>query len=341
MATNKNARLRYEALDKCLSNFSRRYYIEDLQKACCDFLSKELSMTTTVSQRQIYVDLKEMELSPSMQAPIVAYQDGQRKYYRYSKEGFSIVDLTDDELLGLDATVNMLSSFRGMPQFDWMTDIIRKLKKKYKVSENQRNILSFDSNVDLRGIDRFKELFNFIINEQPIKITYEPFGKPAFDAEIHPYYLKQYNNRWFILGYNPEYKDISVFALDRIKKVDSLNIDFIQDTIIEDPFDYFFDVIGTTIPNHGEVERVVLKFSPKRYQYVLAKPIHHTQKTDDNTLTATIEVIPNKELEAIILGFGKDVEVLEPEHLRNEIIEIMKESCKKYGLLKNDCKSPQ
>lgn len=341
MATNKNARLRYEALDKCLSNFSRRYYIEDLQKACCDFLTKELSIDTSVSRRQIYADLKEMELSPSMQAPIVAIQDGQRKYYRYSQEGFSIVDLTDDELLGLETTVNMLASFRGMPQFDWMTDIIRKLKKKYKVSENQRNILSFDSNVDLRGIDRFKELFNFIINERPIKITYEPFGKPTFDAEIHPYYLKQYNNRWFILGYNPEYKDISVFALDRIKKVESLNVDFIQDTLIEDPFDYFFDVIGTTIPNHGEVEKVVLKFSPKRYQYVLAKPIHHTQKSDDNTLTVTIDVIPNKELEAIILGFGKDVEVLEPEHLRNEIVEIMKESCNNYGLLKNDCKSPE
>lgn len=339
MATNKNARLRYEALDKCLSNFSRRYYIEDLQKACCDFLTKELSIDTSVSRRQIYADLKEMELSPSMQAPIVAIQDGQRKYYRYSQEGFSIVDLTDDELLGLETTVNMLASFRGMPQFDWMIDIIRKLKKKYKVSENQRNILSFDSNVDLRGIDRFKELFNFIINEQPIKVTYEPFGKPDFDAEIHPYYLKQYNNRWFILGYNPEYKDISVFALDRIKKVESLNVDFIQDTLIEDPFDYFFDVIGTTIPNHGEVEKVVLKFSPKRYQYVSAKPIHHTQKSDNDTLTVTIDVIPNKELEAIILGFGKDVEVLEPEHLRNEIIEIMKESCNNYGLLKNDCKS--
>ena len=339
MATNKNARLRYEALDKCLSNFSRRYYIEDLQKACCDFLTKELSIDTSVSRRQIYADLKEMELSPSMQAPIVAIQDGQRKYYRYSQEGFSIVDLTDDELLGLETTVNMLASFRGMPQFDWMIDIIRKLKKKYKVSENQRNILSFDSNVDLRGIDRFKELFNFIINEQPIKVTYEPFGKPAFDAEIHPYYLKQYNNRWFILGYNPEYKDISVFALDRIKKVESLNVVFIQDTLIEDPFDYFFDVIGTTIPNHGEVEKVVLKFSPKRYQYVSAKPIHHTQKSDNDTLTVTIDVIPNKELEAIILGFGKDVEVLEPEHLRNEIIEIMKESCNNYGLLKNDCKS--
>lgn len=340
MATNKNARLRYEALDKCLSNFSRKYYIEDLQKACCDYLTKELSIYTTVSKRQVYSDLKEMEASPSMQAPIKAYQDGQRKYYRYSREGFSIVDLTDEELMGLESTVNMLASFRGMPQFDWMTDIIRKLKKKYKVSETQRNILSFDSNVDLRGIERFKELFNYIINEQPIKITYEPFGKVQFEAEIHPYFLKQYNNRWFILGYNPEYKDISVFALDRIKDIKSLNVIFITDSIIEDPFDYFFDVIGITIPKDKNVENIVLKFTPKRYQYVSAKPIHHTQKNDDFSHIITIQVIPNKELEAIILGFGNDVEVLEPEHLRNNIIGIMKASCKNYGLLKNGCKSP-
>lgn len=339
MATNKNARLRYEALDKCLSNFSRKYYIEDLQKACCDYLTKELSIFTTVSTRQIYADMKEMEISPSMQAPIEAYQDGQRKYYRYSKEGFSIVDLTDDELLSLEATVNMLASFRGMPHFDWMNDIICKLKKKYKVSRTQKNILSFDSNVDLRGIDRFKELLNYILNQQPIMVIYEPFGKESFNALIHPYFLKQYNNRWFILGYNQEYKDISVFALDRIKHVESKNIPFIPDSLIEDPFDYFFDVIGTTIPNHGEVEKVVLKFSPMRFQYVSAKPIHHTQKIDDINHTITIYVKPNKELEAIILNFGKDVEVLEPEHLRNEIIEILIENCKKYGLLKNDFKS--
>lgn len=339
MATNKNARLRYEALDKCLSNFSRKFYIEDLQKACCDYLTKELSTDITVSKRQVYTDLKEMEISPSMHAPIKAYQDGQRKFYRYSQEGFSIVDLTDDELTGLEATLNMLSSFRGMPQFDWMADIISKLKKKYKVSESQKNILSFDSNVDLRGIDRFKELFNYIVNEQPIRIVYEPFCKEPFDAEIHPYFLKQYNNRWFLLGFNPEYKDISVFPLDRIKKVESINVKFIADTIIENPFDYFFDVIGTTIPNDGEVESIVLKFTPKRYQYVSAKPVHHTQKNDDINQTITIEVIPNKELESIILSFGKDVQVLEPEHLRNEIIEIMKESCENYGLLKNGCKS--
>ena len=111
LATNKNARLRYEALDKCLSNFSRKFYIEDLQKACCDYLSEGPCTDTTVSKRQIYADLKEMEISPSMHAPIKAYQDGQRKYYRYSQEGFSIVDLTDDELTGLEAPVTCCLRF--------------------------------------------------------------------------------------------------------------------------------------------------------------------------------------------------------------------------------------
>lgn len=116
LATNKNARLRYEALDKCLSNFSRKFYIEDLQQAVCQFLKDQLSEEITVSVRQIYQDLKEMEINPVMNAPIKAYKDGsRRKYYRYSEPDFSIVDLTDDELTQLETTVRMLASFRGMP----------------------------------------------------------------------------------------------------------------------------------------------------------------------------------------------------------------------------------
>ena len=38
MATNKNAQIRYQALDRCLSNWSRRYYIDDLVEACNEAL---------------------------------------------------------------------------------------------------------------------------------------------------------------------------------------------------------------------------------------------------------------------------------------------------------------
>lgn len=339
MATTKNARLRYEALDKCFSNFSRKFYIEDLQKAVCDYLFEQLSEERTISKRQIYADIEEMKTSPNMSAPIEAYWDGQRRFYRYSKRGFSIVDLTDDELTELETTVRMLSSFRGMPQFDWMADIINKLKKKYKVKSTDKIILSFDSNVDLQGIERFKELFGYIVNEQPIRITYTPFNKPTYNVVVHPYYLKQYNNRWYLLGYSTKFDRVSVLPLDRINLVCAEKIDFIPDKIIEDPDDYFYDVIGITIPKDICPEVVKLRFSEHRYPYIKGKPIHPSQQSDDDERIISIKVIPNRELTATILGFGNDVEVLEPKSLRAEITSIFEECYNKYGLLKIDCTS--
>lgn len=343
MATNKDPWLRYLALDKCLSNFSRKFYIEDLRKAVCDFMSREKSAEVTVSKRQIYDDLFQMRTSPELKAPIEAYPDGQRKYYRYTDPGFSIVDLTDEELSSLEATVNMLASFRGMPQFDWMTRIIDKLKKKYKVAYSTRNILSFDSNIDLQGIERFQELFGYVNNEQPIIIDYAPFGEKPTPITVHPYCLKQYNNRWYLLGLVDEkkYHDISVFALDRISNVTTSPEKFIPDSIMGDPEDYFYDVIGITINRKATKEEVVLRFSENRYAFVTSKPIHPSQIKNDQERTITINVIPNRELTATILGFGKDVEVLEPQSLRQEIASIFEECCKNYGLVKNGCTSPQ
>ncbi len=343
MATNKDPWLRYLALDKCLSNFSRKFYIEDLQNAVCDYLTREKSVETTVSRRQIYDDLSQMRTSPELCAPIESYWEGQRKYYRYSEPGFSIVDLTDEELSSLEATVNMLASFRGMPQFDWMSRIIDKLKKKYKVSHSFRNILSFDSNIDLQGIERFQKLFGYVLNEQPIVIEYAPFGKSPISATVHPYFLKQYNNRWYLIGLvsKEKYHDVSVFSLDRITGVEASKEIFIPDTIMGDPADYFYDVIGMTINKEAKKEKVVMRFAPNRYSFVTSKPIHPSQTKNDQERTITINVIPNRELTATILGFGKDVEVLEPLSLRQEIASIFEECCKNYGLMKNDCTSRQ
>ena len=344
LATNKNARLRYEALDKCLSNFSRKFYIEDLQQAVCQFLKDQLSEEITVSVRQIYQDLKEMEINPVMNAPIKAYKDGsRRKYYRYSEPGFSIVDLTDDELTQLETTVRMLASFRGMPQFDWMADIINKLKKKYKVKGSEKTVISFDSNIDLVGIDLFRELFSFIVKEQPVKLTYQPYEQAEDPCVFHPYFLKQYNNRWYLLGYNEKYKDISIYAIDRIKYVEPCDkdIQFIPDSIIGDPMDYFYDIIGITIPKEAKIEKVVLRFSPKRFRYVVSKPLHNSQTHNHAEHTVTLKIMPNRELTQTILSFGKDVEILEPQHLREEIASIYKEAFEKNSVLKFGCKTEQ
>ena len=119
-----------------------------------------------------------------------------------------------------------------------------------------------------------------------------------------------------------------------------MKIPFIPDTVIQDPEDYFYDVLGVTIPKNENLVKVILRFTAHRYPYIKAKPIHPSQINNDKERITTLNIKPNRELIATILGFGKDVEVLAPQSLREEIMSILEECCKNYRLLKDDCKSP-
>ena len=149
---------------------------------------------------------------------------------------------------------------------------------------------------------------------------------------IHPYYLKQYNNRWFLFGKNPEYEGIRNLALDRIEdEITETNTDYILNT--EYNFDeYFEDIIGVTKSGGKQIEKVKLWFSPAQAPYIHTKPLHGTQKEkwDESGLTLTVEVIPNVELEQLILRYGENCQVLEPKQLRTRIQERLNEAAQNY-----------
>ena len=121
MATNKHAVIRYQALDRCFSNFARRFYIEDLIEACnnaiYDFTGKE----DGIERRQLFDDIKFMESEAGYSIELDKVKDGKKKYYRYSDKNFSInkqpLSLTEAEQL--KDTIMMLNRFKGLPQFDW------------------------------------------------------------------------------------------------------------------------------------------------------------------------------------------------------------------------------
>ena len=93
MATNKNAQIRYQALDRCLGNWSRRYYIDDLVEACNEALylyNGESKKGDGVKKRQVQEDLKFMESEEGYRMMIDAIYDGHKKYYRYHHRNDSI-----------------------------------------------------------------------------------------------------------------------------------------------------------------------------------------------------------------------------------------------------------
>lgn len=339
MAGNKHALTRYRALDACFSNWMRKYYIEDLIDRCDEALAERYpSGDVGISRRTLFDDLNDLgELVAEYGVEILRLNDGRRKFYRYNKAGFSLFTkgFTEEELHALKYNIQMLQRFKGLPTFEWMTSLVDKLESKVSSRPSSSGILSFEDNSDYSGIEWLKDCFDAIINRQPIRVDYRTFADKEYQWIIHPYYIKQYNSRWFLIGHNSEFNRLSNVPLDRIDNIEPIHIEYVPNTSID--FESYFDnVIGVTLSSEP-VQTVKLRFTAKRLQYVLTKPIHKTQKcSDTDSGIVTLNLIPNKELESLLLSFGPDVEVLEPGFLRTRIRDQLRFTYEQYKYIKAD-----
>lgn len=336
MPTNKNAQLRYQILDRCFSDFHHKYTIDDLIEKVNEALYDLCG--TQISIRQIREDIKYMRDRVTYNAPIEAYPfDGRKSYYRYSDPTFSIFnnELSTEEVASLRSAIDILSRFRGVPSNAWLENVISSLEYRFGIMPNTENIVSFDQNELLKGTEFLGELIDSAMNHQPLNMLYRTFsGKEEYHI-IHPYHLKEYNNRWFLFGLETTEQGsrIANRALDRIVKFSRVNVPFIPNKDID--FDeYFKDVIGVTLPDDSIIiEDILLKFDKDRYPYIVSKPMHPSQVIiDEDERLIQIQVKPNKELESLLFSYAPQVEVVKPLWLRQRMIQKIKEFSNIYSI---------
>jgi predicted DNA-binding transcriptional regulator YafY len=321
MSLNKNALMRYKILDNCFRNPGKRYFLEDLIEECDKVLFEINNKSNGISRRQVFDDIAFMESKEGWNIELLRLRYGKKVYYRYSNPEFSInnMPLNEIEINQLQSAANILSQFRGMPQFEWINEMLPKLNQGMSSKIESVIIMDFDSNQYLKGIENLGVLYNAIIYKKVLQISYQPFeNERPFDIIIHPYFLKQYNNRWFLFGYSPEYdKPDWNLALDRIKKIEETKAKYkINNTI--NWSEYFEDIIGVTKTNAAIIEKIKLQFFGKTGNYIESKPIHGSQKSkwiDKNTLEVNLELIINFEFERLILSYAENVKVLSPKKL--------------------------
>lgn len=339
MPTNKNAQLRYQILDRCFSDFKRKYTIEDLidkvNESLYDLTGKEVKL------RQIREDIKYMRDRVTYDAPIKAYPmaSGKQCYYRYEDPNFTIYnnEMSIEEVNNLRSTIQMLGRYRGTPANAWLEEVISNLEYRFGVKANAENFISFEQNDKLQGLEHLSGIIDATVNHQPIELHYCSFKGHEFKTVCHPYYVKQYNNRWFLFGWNDKFHSLGNYALDRIISFKKVDTPFIKNNQIN--FDtYFQDIIGVTIPKEDtSTETIVLRFSKERLPYVVSKPIHHSQTVNMEDRTITIKVKPNNELYQMIFSFVPDIEVLSPNPLRQKIMKKIEENLNKYLSVQNGC----
>jgi len=337
MSTNKNALKRYKVLDKCFRNPGKRYFIDDLIAECESVLLEIDPESNGISRRQIFEDIAFMESKEGWSIELDKFRDGKRVYYRYADMSFSInnMPLNEVEINQLKAAVDILSQFKGMPQFEWVNELVPKLQQGIATDEPSATIMDFDSNQYLKGIEYLGPLHSAIFYKKVLIISYKPFENDApFDVLFHPYFLKQYNNRWFLFGYNPEKEKYDWnLAIDRIISIRETKGKYLKNNKI-DWREYFEDMIGVTKPVDAEPEKVVLRFKGRTGNYMETKPLHGSQKSkwiDENILEVTLQVVVNYELERLLISYADSLEVIKPKRLR-DLIRLRHESATRIYL---------
>ena len=334
MPVTRNALIRYRTIDNCLKNRQRRWTLEDLIDACSESLYEYEGIDKGVSKRSIQMDIQFMRSDKlGYNAPIIVLE---KKYYTYEDPDYSItnIPLTDQDLGKLTEVVEILRQFKGFSHFQELSGMVQRLENKiYAAKTNQEPVIDFEKNENLKGLQHIDTLYQAIIKKCAVELCYQSFkARSSSTFHFHPYYLKEYRNRWFVIGMKKKNTPILTLALDRIISIEPCDAKYVP----RGNFNlqsFLHQIIGVTVNPNGAPEKVLLQFDSETVPYVTTKPLHHSQEvveTLSNGVVIGLQVQLNFELEREILGFGDHVKVIAPEKLKRRIKETLEQALDLY-----------
>ena len=224
MPINKNALIRYKVLDACLRNRQRKWTLDMLVDKVSDALHEYEGISKGASVRTIQYDIQMMRSDKlGYNAPIIVVE---KKYYTYEDPKYSITNLpiSHADMQQMSEAVELLKQFKGFEHFNNLNDVVQKLEDHvYSTSKKQPSIIHFEKNERLTGIHYLDVLYKAIQEKKGLSITYKSFkAESASIITFHPWWLKEYKNRWFLFGMKSD--TILNLALDRILALSLIHI---------------------------------------------------------------------------------------------------------------------
>ncbi len=332
MSLNKLALIRYKTIDECLQNRYRNWTLEDLIDKVSDAIYEYEGIDSGVSKRTIQADIQIMRSDKlGYNAPIIVKD---KKFYTYEDKNYSISKtiFNDKNIEKIKESLEILKQFGDFALLEGVGDAILKLdsqltnKLKNPSEKDKKKFIQFENNQLLKGLEHLLPLYNATSQQKTLKIIYHSFkamkkGNLPQESIFYPYLLKEYRNRWFLIGKEKEKNGISTFALDRIVSFSILSQEPFCDTDV-DFEEYYNNLIGVTKSIEQKTERVILQIQKNDMMYILTKPLHPSQKVleeFEDSILISLDVILNFELEKEILALTDVLKVISPRLLVRNI----------------------
>jgi len=306
----------------------------------------EEKLLENVSERTIQNDINAMKNDTRLAYYAPIEYNKSRGAYTYEESGFTInnFSLQPQEITALQFYGECLQSFSGYKVFDSFSSGLKKVingvqvRSKLKSSTNPKTIIQTDTLVTPEGNEYVEELVYAIDNKIQIEICYLKYGSEVTDERILlPCFLKEYKNRWYLLAFRLDNKEIRTYALDRIKRLVVTDVISSEDLSFN-PDHYFKHSFGITTPD-APVEKIILRFNAKEAPYIKSLPIHKTQIIENETddfIDVSIEVILSYEVYEFILSKTPDVKVMSPIEVAVQIAKKLQNGAELYKFLKED-----
>jgi len=296
--------------------------------------AQAIAQELEISTRQVYRDINCLRF-----AGIPLYSD--REGYSLASDFFMPkISLDLPEILTLIMLIDSIRAQKGTPYFNFLNTAEEKIVnllpaslKKIIVENQDEGLVDFglETRIDYEELeDIFNLVYKAHLDRCSINVDYFTMGtEKVTTRKVDPYALKFRFGVWYLVGYCHLRKEVRTFRVDRIKEVRMLKEQF---QIPEDfNLDEFFR--GSWGIIRGEKTGVKLRFRPETGKFISEMKWHSSQELvqeDDGSVMASFEVMGTQEIKRWILGFGSEVEVLEPGELREVIKEEAEGICRIY-----------
>ncbi len=318
MPINKSAYRRYQIIDKLVRNKMKRFpTMTEIIDACWEKLKIDTSPET------IQKDIAKMRESPpeGFDAPI--YYDYKGKGYAYSDPDYELggVSLTDIDIETIRESIEFIQTIGGSrisEKFNHAMEKILSTSLEFSTENTKQAILQTMNPPRSRGFEHFDLFYQACREKTPVSLVHYSYKKRNFSAlTIHPFMIKEFENKWYVMGFSEKHNQIRTFGLDRVFDPFLLKKKYIpveKSTREKEAHDYY----GVfPIPNQKK-QGVKIHVSALVTNYFEAYPIHESQlikKEESGSSIISYNLIPTLELTRLFLSHGYHVKVIEPKWL--------------------------
>lgn len=344
MPQNKNAFTRIKIIDELLSSHTFYTKQELIQKIvsrmvdlgfyederCLNGLSERTLQKDMKFMREVFdapIQTKKKSIFSSKSGKVENFE----VYYYPEGSSFSIFkkELTDEEKSLLGELFGILGNFDGLPFMDGLETLSSELEL-----GTRKNVIELSTG-KFSSSSVFGTLFTATTRKIAVELTYHIYSSPEDKKTIiiHPYLIKEYDNRWYIFCAADSDGKLLNFAFDRIDDAKFSEVPFKN---CKDNLKHVFqNIVGVSHYPDEKLQKIVFWVSDKQLGYIRSKKIHHSQVEYsgghdtyfrkkypelNGGVFFSIVCYDNYELIRDLCSYGPELIVLEPADFRNDKI---------------------